>query len=85
MRLPDRSRGLWIDCKRINQSNEKRESHQVGIISLMYSKAGCVIVWLVANITDNLLWTFPWLRPALTKKTGNPDDEGIRIKILMSQ
>jgi hypothetical protein len=49
-------------------------------MSLIYSKAGRVTIWLGADITDNVLLTFQLLKTcyqaAEAKKTGNPDDEG---------
>ena len=80
MRLPDKPRGLWIDCVCIDQSNENEKSYQVGIMSLIYSKAGRVTIWLGADITDNVLLTFQLLetcsQAAKAKKTANPDNEG---------
>ena len=46
MRLEDRERVLWIDAVCIDQTSNEEKSHQVGLMSKIYSLGKCNLVWL---------------------------------------
>jgi hypothetical protein len=46
LRLPDRTRRLWVDAICINQMSDKEKTHQVGQMNLIYKSAAHVLVWL---------------------------------------
>lgn len=39
-------RVLWVDAVCIDQTNTKEREYQVGLMSFIYSRASCVVVWL---------------------------------------
>ncbi|KAK8075395.1 heterokaryon incompatibility protein [Apiospora hydei] len=45
-RLPDRPRRLWVDAVCINQKDEKEKGRQIPFMSMIYSGATRVLVWL---------------------------------------
>ncbi|KAK8059186.1 hypothetical protein PG996_009116 [Apiospora saccharicola] len=46
LRLPDKPRRLWIDQLCINQNDRDEKTHQVGLMSRIYSEASMVHIWL---------------------------------------
>ena len=50
LRLPDRSRTLWIDAVCINQSDSIEKSHQVRLMRDVYSHATTVRAWLDRSV-----------------------------------
>lgn len=46
LRLPDKSRRLWVDALCINQSDVQERNEQVGLMGESYSMANPVLVWL---------------------------------------
>jgi hypothetical protein len=53
LRLGDRERIMWIDAICINQEDSSERNHQVGQMSLIYSQALMVIVWLGPETEDS--------------------------------
>ncbi|KAH6977445.1 ankyrin repeat-containing domain protein [Ilyonectria sp. MPI-CAGE-AT-0026] len=52
LRLERRDRVMWIDAICIDQDNSKEQSHQVGQMRTIYSKAEEVIIWLGLGSSD---------------------------------
>jgi hypothetical protein len=46
LRLPDKTRSIWIDAICINQQDDVEKSHQVHLIAIIYQNAARVIAWL---------------------------------------
>lgn len=46
MRLPDRTRAIWIDAICINQADDVEKSHQVAFMADIYSHTSRNLVWL---------------------------------------
>ena len=46
LRLPDRSRTLWVDALCIDQASNDERNHQVSLMARIYRKATRVIIWL---------------------------------------
>jgi len=46
MRLPDKSRVVWVDALCINQADEKEKSIQVAMMREIYSKVQRLFIWL---------------------------------------
>lgn len=54
LRRKTRRRVLWVDSVCINQSDDNEKSHQVRLMSQIYSKAATVLVWLENNSAASL-------------------------------
>jgi hypothetical protein len=46
LRLPDRSRALWIDQLCIDQTNNEQKAHQIKLMRQIYSTCSCCLLWL---------------------------------------
>ena len=53
LRLPDKSRRLWIDAICINQDDSDEKNAQVSLMADVYSRAESVCVWLGEASTDS--------------------------------
>jgi hypothetical protein len=53
LRFPQDDRVLWIDAICISQSDPKEKTHQVGLLSLIFSSAAEVVVWLGKEDTSS--------------------------------
>ena len=74
LRLPDRSRCLWIDCFCINQFDIKEKTRQVQNMLLIYQKSTGVVAWLgVPNANDNV--TLQYLHKIATSDTPIRNEE----------
>ncbi|KIW16992.1 hypothetical protein PV08_04183 [Exophiala spinifera] len=57
LRLPDRSRFLWVDCLCMNQTNIPERNQQVKQMRRIYAKATAVLTWLGPDSPDRLAKT----------------------------
>jgi hypothetical protein len=46
LRLPDRSRALWIDQLCIDQTNNEEKARQIKLMRKIYSTCSCCLLWL---------------------------------------
>ena len=46
MRLPNKSRTLWIDCICIDQHDDHEKSHQVGMMADIFQNSSCTLIYL---------------------------------------
>lgn len=60
LRSSSRRRTLWIDALCINQHDDRERGHQVGLMSVIYSRARMVHVWLGPE-SENTLEAFDLL------------------------
>ncbi|KAK3987685.1 heterokaryon incompatibility protein 6,OR allele [Cladorrhinum sp. PSN332] len=75
LRLPDRSRLLWVDAICINQNDIQERNEQVSLMRSIYQRAGCVLIWLGGPImvNDEETWPIPALVEAEEKKLKRND------------
>ena len=52
LRLPRRSRRLWIDAVCINQDDNDEKTAQIAVMGAIYSKARRTIIWLGEDSAD---------------------------------
>jgi hypothetical protein len=52
LRLPDRTRTVWIDGLCINQTDDTEKSHQVQLMQRIFRDARRVLVWLGPDDSD---------------------------------
>ena len=55
LRLPSKSKALWIDAVCIDQNDVAERAIQVMIMGTIYSKAKCVLIWLGVPSEDGVL------------------------------
>jgi hypothetical protein len=55
LRFTHRSRVLWVDAVCISQNDPKEKTHQVGLLSYIFSSAEEVVVWLGEEDTSSRL------------------------------
>ncbi|RYP90438.1 hypothetical protein DL770_003411 [Monosporascus sp. CRB-9-2] len=67
LRLPDERRRVWIDAVCIDQDNDAERTHQVSLMSRIYTSARCVVVYTGEGTaqTDQL---FDWLNGLKTEE-----------------
>ena len=79
---------LWVDSLCIDQGNIEEKNHQIGLMSLIYAKAGRVLMWLGEEANDSglamrLLFFLDFELSQHDYKL-SPDDEHFFIKLLLS-
>lgn len=52
LRRADQDRWLWVDALCIDQINDRKKSHQVNRMRLIYEKANRLLIWLGRTIDD---------------------------------
>ncbi|KAG8529616.1 uncharacterized protein KY384_006253 [Bacidia gigantensis] len=73
-RREDSARTLWVDSVCINQANLQERSHQVHMMSDIYRKASCVLIWLGEDEENDASDAFACVRQLVTNIWSRKED-----------